>query len=78
MPSSVDLLGWVGAIILLTAYALVSLKRLEGNSTLYQILNLIGGACLIVNTFAYGAYPSTAVNLVWIGIAVITLARNRR
>jgi hypothetical protein len=78
MPSWVDVLGWAGAIILLSAYALVSVKRLEGNSSMYQILNLIGGALLIVNTFFYGAFPSTAVNLVWITIAVFTLARNRR
>ncbi len=78
MPSWVDLLGWAGAIVLLSAYALVSVKRLEGNSTQYQVLNLVGGALLIVNTFYYGAYPSTLVNLVWIGIAIATLVRNRR
>ncbi len=78
MPSWVDLLGWAGAIVLLSAYALVSVKRLEGTSRQYQVLNLVGGALLIVNTFYYGAYPSTLVNLVWIGIAIATLVRNRR
>ena len=71
----VDIIGWVGAIVLLAAYASVSARRLQGDSHIYQVLNLIGGACLIVNTVYYGAYPSAVVNIVWIGIAVYTLAR---
>ena len=73
----VDLLGWLGAAILLVAYALVSLRRLEGNSPVYQALNLVGGALLIVNSFFYGAYPSVTVNLFWVGIALYTLVSVR-
>ncbi len=73
----IDLIGWLGALLLLTGYALVSTKRMEGDSPTYQILNLLGGACLILNTVYYGAYPSSVVNIVWIGIALYTLARRR-
>jgi hypothetical protein len=75
--AGIDLVGWVGAIVLLAAYASVSTRRMQGDSRVYQVLNLIGGACLIINTVYYGAYPSAVVNLVWIGIAVYTLARTR-
>ncbi len=71
----VDLVGWAGALVLLTAYALVSMKRLEGDARSYQLLNLWGGAFLIVNTLYYGAYPSSLVNLVWVTIAVLTIGR---
>jgi len=70
-----DILGWVGATLLLGAYVLVSSKRLEGDSLAYQLLNLAGSALLIVNSAYYGAYPSVGVNVVWIGIAVFTIAR---
>jgi hypothetical protein len=73
----VDAIGWLGALILLVAYALVSLKRLEGDSTAYQVLNLGGGALLIINSFFYGAHPSVTVNLFWIGIALYTLVSSR-
>ena len=68
-----DVLGWFGAALLLGAYALVSSKRLEGDSVAYQSLNLAGSALLIVNSAYYGAYPSVGVNVVWIGIAVFTI-----
>lgn len=75
VKTAIDLVGWLGALALLTAYALVSTKRMEGDSRAYQLLNLGGSAFLIINTFFYGAYPSTLVNLVWIGIALFALAK---
>jgi len=74
----VDVIGWLGAVALLAAYGLVSAKKLEGNSIQYQVLNLLGGGFLIVNSFYYGAYPSVGVNVVWIAIAILTLAAGRR
>lgn len=74
----VDVIGWLGAVALLSAYALVSAKKLEGNSFRYQALNLLGGGLLIVNSFYYGAFPSVGVNVVWIVIAIVTLAAGRR
>lgn len=74
----IDIIGWAGALALLVAYALVSMKRLEGNAASYQWLNLIGGACLVANTAYYGAFPSTFLNLVWAAVAVATLLHVRR
>lgn len=72
-----DILGWIGAALLLGAYALVSTKTLEGDSVAYQGLNLLGSAFLIVNSAYYGAFPSVGVNVVWIGIAIFAILRVR-
>ena len=69
----IDVIGWLGAAALLIAYGLVSAKRLDGDSMTFQLLNLVGAIFLIINTAYYGAYPSTFVNVVWIGIAVATI-----
>jgi len=74
----IDLVGWVGVAALLLAYGLVSAKKIAGDSFQYQALNLLGGALLIVNSYFYGAFPSVAVNIAWIGIAIFTLARTRQ
>ena len=74
----IDLVGWVGAVALLGAYALVSSRKLEGDSLYYQLLNLTGGALLIINSSYYGAFPSVGVNVVWIGIAMTALFRKSR
>jgi hypothetical protein len=73
-----DAIGWVGAVALLIAYALVSFKRLEGDSVTFQFLNISGSILLAANTIFYGSYPSTFVNLIWAGIAVFSIALRRR
>ena len=71
----INIIGWLGSIAVLLAYVLVSTNRLKGDSVPYQLLNLFGGFFLMANTFYFGAYPSTAVNLVWLSIAIIALVR---
>jgi len=73
-----DAIGWVGAVALLIAYALVSAKRLEGDSAAFQLLNISGSILLAANTIFYGSYPSTFVNLIWAGIAIFSIAARRR
>jgi phosphoglycerol transferase MdoB-like AlkP superfamily enzyme len=70
-----DMIGWLGAALVLSAYFLVSTRRLDGDSAPFQWLNLVGGVGLLVNTLYYRAFPSSLVNLVWIIIAVVTLMR---
>jgi hypothetical protein len=74
----VNLLGWVGAIILLGGYGLISFKNYSGNSVVYQSLNVVGSALLIINTIYFGAYPSAFVNVIWIGIAILAIVRIRK
>ena len=74
----IDVAGWLGAVALLSAYGLVSAKKLAGDSIRYQALNLLGGGLLIANSFYYGAFPSVGVNVIWIVIAIVTLVAGRR
>ncbi len=73
-----DAIGWLGATALLVAYALVSSRKLEGHSTVFQLLNVSGSLLLGANTIFYGAYPSTFVNLIWAAIAVVSIATQKR
>jgi hypothetical protein len=81
MPSTtliIDLAGWIGAALLLLAYALVSNRALAGDSVRFQLLNLSGGVLLAANSAYHGALPSVAVNAVWIVIGLAALLRARR
>ena len=71
----VDILGWTGSVLYLLAYALVSMKKTEGDSILYQGMNIIAGVLLVVYTLALGAYATTGLNAVWIAIGLFTLGR---
>lgn len=75
MELTIDILGWCGAFVVLLAYALVSTRRVEGDSRCFQYLNIAGAVLLLANTAYAGAYPSSFVNAVWIGIAIFALHR---
>lgn len=74
----VDTLGWLGAACVLVAYGLVSAGRVHGRSRAYQIPNAIGSVLLTVNTYFYHAYPSSFVNVLWLGIALYALRSGKR
>jgi hypothetical protein len=75
MQILVDMLGWIGTVLYLVAYALVSLKKEELDSVLYQGINILAGILLIINTYYWHAYPSVGLNAAWLGIGVLTLGR---
>lgn len=75
MQLLIDVLGWVGSIEVITAYGLNSYQKLKNDSLWFEVLNLTGGLFLIINTVYYGAFPSTFINVVWVLIALTSLAR---
>src|SRR5579862_10001726 len=72
---AIDILGWLGALVVVAAYGLISYGSVDGRSPIYQTLNVIGSILLIVNTAWHRAWPSSVVNLVWVGIAIGALSR---
>ena len=74
---AIEAAGWIGAVLVLAGYALASAGRLDGRSALFQWLNLIGAAGFVVNTAYHGAVPSMVLNIIWCGIAVVTLVKRR-
>lgn len=71
----IDILGWIGSILYLLAYALVSMKKTEGDSVLYQGMNILAGVLLVIYTVYLGAYATSGLNGVWVVIGLITLGR---
>ena len=71
----VNVVGWIGMALLICAYALVTTGRLLGPSLTFQLMNLVGGALLMVNSAWYGAWPSAVLNLVWVLIGTVGLVR---
>lgn len=78
MSLLINALGWVGAASLLLAYGLTSAGRLPSEGARFQLLNLLGAFALTVNSGYYGAWPSAALNIVWIVIGVVALVRGRK
>jgi len=72
------LAGWLGALGTVTAYALLTFGKLTSTSAIFQSLNIAGAALLCVSATVSQAWPSAAVNAVWIVIglqAVVPLVK---
>jgi hypothetical protein len=71
----VGALGWAAAVALLVGYRLVTIGRVSGASVTYLVLNLFGSIGLGVSTAVAHAWPSAAVNVVWLGLGIGPLVR---
>lgn len=74
---AVNVVGWLGMALLIGAYALVTTSRLSATGSTFQQMNLAGGAFLMINSAWYHAWPSAALNLVWVAIGSVGYARAR-
>lgn len=74
----VEIVGWIGAGLILLGYALVSSGRIQARSVSFQLMNLLGAAGFVINSGFHGAWPSTILNVIWIGIAAVSLAGLRK
>jgi hypothetical protein len=74
----IEIIGWAAAVMMLSAYVLLTTGRLSSTSPIYQWLNVLSGAGFIVNSGWNGAYPSAFINVMWMGIGLYGVARGTR
>lgn len=74
---AIDVAGWIAALLILTAYGLLSAGKLTSKSVTYQAMNIAGAIGFIINTGYYGAIPSAVLNIVWMGIGIWALVKLR-
>ena len=69
-----DVVGWIGTACLIFGYGFVSARN-RPPGMLYQILNLVGAAGLLMNALFHGAWPVVALNAMWFAIGVVAIVR---
>ena len=69
----IEIIGWAATAIILAAYILLSLGRLDGRSYLYQWMNVVGAGGFIVNSGYNGAIPSAVLNVIWAAMGLFTV-----
>jgi hypothetical protein len=78
LKTFVAIAGWVAAALILGGYGLLSFGKIQPRSLLYQVMNIVGAAGFIINCTYNSAWPSVALNVVWMGIGFYALRRNYR
>ena len=74
MVPGLELLGWLGGGLGALAYVLVSTRRINADTALFQGLNMVGAALLCVGAFHSGALPNAWMNIAWIAFGAQSLA----
>jgi len=72
---AMEVAGWIGAVLILAGYGLLSAGKLDAKSPAYQWLNVVGALGFIANSSWNGAWPSAALNVIWVGIGVVALIK---
>jgi hypothetical protein len=72
---AIEVIGWVAALLILAAYALLTAGKLKADDRAYQWMNVLGAAGFILNSGWNGAIPSATLNIVWAGIGLVALWR---
>jgi hypothetical protein len=78
LKTFIAICGWAAALLILGAYTLLSVGKLQSRSTIYQWMNIGGAVGFIINCSWNGAWPSVALNAAWLMIGVWALRRNRK
>ena len=74
----VQVIGWVGALLLIISYLLISFEMLNPNNPRFQLLNIFGALLLGFSSIILGAWFSVGLNVFWIAIALVALSTNKR
>ena len=78
MEIIIQTVGWVGTFLIVFAYFLVSYKKVDGGSKIYQAINLLGAIGVGVNVFHQQAWPAVVLQVVWGIIAIIALIKKQK
>jgi hypothetical protein len=78
MKLTIEVVGWAAAVLILGSYALLSTGKLRAQSLTYQAMNIVGAAGFVVNSGWNGAFPSAAMNVMWMGIGIYAVHQQRR
>lgn len=70
MHALLELMGWLGGLMVAGGYIMVSLRRIAPDSGLFQLLNVVGAASLGISCVVDGALPPACLNAIWLVVGV--------
>ncbi len=69
----IDLFGYIGAILIIVGFAMLSMERMGPKDMTYLLLNLFGGIGIVITALHRKDYPSGVLNVVFSLIALVSL-----
>ena len=69
-----DIIGWIGMVLVLLAYFLLSLNKISNGKT-YQYLNLFAALFMAIGLYPKNAWFSFTLQVIWGIVALGTLIK---
>lgn len=69
-----DILGWIGMVLVLIAYGLLSANKIS-NGKLYQGLNVLAAVFMAIGLLPKNAWFSFALQVAWAIIGVVAIIK---
>jgi hypothetical protein len=73
-----DFVGTAGAILILGTYLLLHMNRLDSKRLAYSLLNALGAALIIVSLCYDFNFSAMMVEVFWLAISLVGIARHDR
>lgn len=70
-----QIIGWIGMVLILVAYFLVSFDIVTVHNIWFQLLNIVGSLGLALVAFGRRDWQPMVLNIIWILIAIIAMVR---
>lgn len=72
-----DVIGWIGMILILLAYGLLSTNKIKNGYT-YQILNLLAAIFMGIGVYPKKAWFTFVLEIIWALIAIISMIKMKK
>ncbi|MBX9870296.1 MAG: hypothetical protein K2X63_10885 [Burkholderiaceae bacterium] len=73
-----NLIGTLGAIAIIAAYALLQAGRWNAMQIRYSLVNASGASCILISLIAEPNLPSIIIESFWLLISIMGIARSYR
>ena len=71
-----EIIGWIGVLLILLAFALITFGSITADDIIYGTLNFAGALGVIISSYAKKDFQPVALNVVWLLVATIGIARS--
>ncbi|MBI5298787.1 MAG: hypothetical protein HY877_00590 [Deltaproteobacteria bacterium] len=67
----IEIVGWLGMVLLLAVFFLASHRYLDDTRCLYHLINILGACGVMINAFSKGVLSVGFVEIAWSIIALV-------
>jgi hypothetical protein len=71
-----DIIGWIGVLLILTAFILTTFSIISAKDIVYGVLNVIGAAGIITSSYVKKDFQPVILNVIWLLVAVAGIIKS--